>query len=92
MADLNEKIQEISKTLVSLHVKEVFQKNNSNKGLKFRQLSDEEKEKLRKLYKDLEAQVNAFVDKAKNQAVEVEEEVKKTTRTTIRDLMKRKKG
>ncbi|MDQ0155250.1 hypothetical protein [Robertmurraya andreesenii] len=92
MGEMNEKLQNLSKGLLGLHVKDVFSKKKD--GLKLRNLSDDDKEKIRNLFKDLEQQVNDFVSKTKEKgtATEAEAEGKaKKTRTTLRDRVRKNK-
>ncbi|MFE8702289.1 hypothetical protein ACFYKX_16965 [Cytobacillus sp. FJAT-54145] len=92
MGELNDKLRELSKNLVGLHVKDVVKKN---KGLKLRDLSSEEKEKIKKLFHDLEEQVNEFVKKTKKEAAESLEEAEekaKKVRTTLRDKLGKNKN
>lgn len=87
---MNDKLQDLSKTLLGFHVKDVFKKDD----LKLKELSAEDKEKLRKLYRDLEQQVNEFVNKTKTQSETVPDAVvekAKKTRTTLRDKVRKKK-
>lgn len=92
MGELSGKLQELSKSLVEMHVKNVLNKNRD--GLKLRNLSDEEKENIRKNFYDLEAQVNEFVNNMKQQqkSGEMVEKTMKNGRTTIRDLVKKNKS
>lgn len=89
---MNEKLQNLSKGLLGLHVKDVFNKNED--GLKLRNLSEADKEKIRNLFQDLEQQVNDFVSKTKDKGnaakAEKEEETKKT-RTTLRERVRKNK-
>lgn len=91
LGEMNDKMQDLSKALLGLHVKDVFNKNDD--GLKLRNLSDDEKEKIRNLFKDLEQQVSDFVNKTKNKGPDVVEEAAKAkkTRTTLRDKFRNKK-
>lgn len=92
MGEMNEKLQNLSKGLLGLHVKDVFNKNED--GLKLRNLSEADKEKIRNLFQDLEQQVNDFVSKTKDKGnaakAEKEEETKKT-RTTLRERVRKNK-
>lgn len=92
MGEMNDKMQDLSKALLGLHVKDVFKKKED--GLKLRDLSDDEKEKIKNLFKDLEKQVNDFVNKTQNKGKDLEEELEakaKKTRTTLRDRLRNKK-
>lgn len=91
LGEMNDKMQELSKALLGLHVKDVFKKNED--GLRVRELSEDEKEKIRDLYRSLEQQVNDFVNKTKKKVSDEEAEIQETakkTRTTLRDKFKKK--
>lgn len=95
MGQLNDKMEEVSRNLVALHVKQVMNKHmqGNNKGTQF-QLSDEEKENLKNLYCKLEEQVNAFVQQVFSQAEEDEEEEEErdqAKRTTLRDMVQKRR-
>lgn len=95
MGDLNNKLTELSRSLVGLHVKDVLNKNTKdNNNSKLRSLSDEEKEQLRKIFNDLQEQVNSFVKQTKQETEDTEatENQAGRTRTTLRDLMQKKKN
>ncbi|TKC15375.1 hypothetical protein [Robertmurraya kyonggiensis] len=89
MGDMNDKLQEVSKTLLGLRVKDVFKKDD----LKLRELSTDDKDQIRKLYKDLEQQVNEFVNKSKTTTETAPAETvekPKRTRKTLRDKVRKK--
>jgi spore coat protein W len=86
--DLNGKLNQLSKDLVGLHVMNVFNKNGDKK---VRTLSDEEKDRIKNLVKNLQEQVDEFVNKTKEAANKVEEAAPKKTRTTLRDSLKNRK-
>ncbi|MEQ2527245.1 hypothetical protein EKG37_00845 [Robertmurraya yapensis] len=90
MGEMNDKMQEVSKALLGMRVKDVFKKD----GLKLRELSTEDKDQIRNLYKNLEQQVNEFVNRsqAKKESVSPETvEKAKRTRRTLRDKVRKKK-
>ncbi|MFE8700817.1 hypothetical protein ACFYKX_09340 [Cytobacillus sp. FJAT-54145] len=59
---MNEKkLPEISKSLISLHVKDILKKN---KGLNLRTLSETEKKEIKKVIEDLQERVDEFVKQA----------------------------
>lgn len=87
---MNDKMQDLSKALLGLHVKDVFNKNED--GLRLRELTDEDKQRMRDLFTSLEQQVNDFVNKTKSNENEVEQlQAKAKTRTTLRDKLRNKK-
>lgn len=97
MGQLNDKMEEVSRNLVSLHVKKVMNKHmqGDKKGTQQNQLSDEDKENLRNLYCELEEQVNSFVQQVFNQAEEDEAEEEEGTqakRTTLREMVQKKRN
>lgn len=95
LGDLNNKLTELSRSLVGLHVKDVLNKNTKdNNNSKLRSLSDEEKEQLRKIFNDLQDQVNSFVKQTKQETEDTEAADNNAgrTRTTLRDLMQKKKN
>lgn len=88
---MNQNLQELSKSLLGLHVKDVFKKNKED--LKVRELSEDEKEHIKKLYQELEQQVNEFVNKTKEtdeNTVQAKDAKPKKTRTTLRDKVRKK--
>lgn len=92
LGEMNQNLQELSKSLLGLHVKDVFKKNKED--LKLRELSGDEKEHIKKLYQELEQQVNEFVNKTKEtneNTVQAKDEKPKKTRTTLRDKVRKKK-
>jgi hypothetical protein len=83
--ELNNKMAELSNQLVSLKVRDLLKRNQSDEsGLKTKSLSDEEKTRIRNLVKDLEQQVNDFVEAQKKKNDSAEEEPKKEARRTFR--------
>lgn len=91
LEDLNNKLKQLSQELVGMHVKDMFNK----KGVKKKKISSDDKKRIKKLYQDLEAQVNEFVQQAKERAQaaanpEKEEEKNNATRTTLRDIVRKK--
>ena len=94
LGDLNNKLTELSRSLVGLHVKDVLNKNTKDNNSKLRSLSDEEKEQLKKIFNDLQEQVNSFVEQTKQVTENTEEAENNTgrTRTTLRDLMQKRKN
>lgn len=97
MGQLNDKMEELSRNLIALHVKKVmnkYMKGNKNTTQQ-NQLSDEEKEKLRNLYCELEEQVNSFVQQVFNQAEDDEareEEGAQAKRTTLREMVQKRRN
>jgi hypothetical protein len=90
LGEMNKKIEEVSRSLLAMHVREVLNKNKD--GRKFRNLSDQEKENLRSLFYDLEARVNDFVQGSMGKTEDQTEEIPENTRTTVRDLVRRDKN
>lgn len=91
LEDLNNRLKQLSQELVGMHVKDMFNK----KGVKKKKISSDDKKRLRKLYQDLEAQVNQFVQQAQERAQAAanpanEEENNNATRTTLREIVRRK--
>lgn len=91
LGDLNEKMQEISRSLVELQVNNVLNKNKDK--MKMKQLSDEEKENLRNLFQELEAQVNEFINNARQQGTNSGSETMsmENVNTSILDRLRKKK-
>lgn len=90
LGETNDKMQEVSKALLGLRVKDVFKKD----GLKLRELSTEDKDQIRNLYKNLEQQVNEFVNKSKTKTETAPAETvekPKRSRKTLRDKVRKKK-
>ncbi|UII55480.1 hypothetical protein LS684_17880 [Cytobacillus spongiae] len=90
--DLNDKLNKLSKDLVSLHVKDVLKKRKE-RGIEVKSLSNDEKQRIKDLVKDLEQSVNSFVQKAKEgKEVTAEDAVKPKTKRTLRELVRQKKN
>lgn len=83
--ELNNRMAELSNQLVSLRVKDLLKRNQSDEsGLKKKNLSDEEKTRIRNLVKDLEQQVKEFVEAQNKKKDSAEEEPKKEAKRTFR--------
>ncbi|MDQ0230642.1 hypothetical protein [Metabacillus malikii] len=84
-------LQEISSTMMQLFVQDVLAKNNISKENR-KSLTDEQKEQIKKVVEDLQAQVDEYV-KGTKKTVDEENEVKETTKnTTLRDMLKNRKN
>lgn len=83
-------LKEISQTMMQLFVQDVLSKNNISNENK-RKLSDEQKEQLKKVVADLQAQVDEFVKgaKAKEETEKVEEAPKNMT---LRERLRNRKN
>lgn|GEM_PF-5191231 len=83
-------LKEISQTMMQLFVQDVLSKNNISNETK-KKLTDEQKEQLKKVVADLQAQVDEFVKgaKAKEEKTEKIEEAPKNM--TLREILKNKK-
>jgi spore coat protein W len=88
----NEKLnlQEISSSMMQLFVQDVFNKNNITDENK-KTLTDDQKEKLKKVVADLQAQVDEYVKTAKEKKEEKPAAEAAPKNTTLRDMMKNRK-
>lgn len=84
-------LQEISQTMMQLFVQDVLSRNNVSHENK-RKLSDEQKEHLKKVVADLQAQVDEFVKGAMAKKEDEPEKVVEAPKNmTLRDMLKNKK-
>lgn len=88
--DLKGKISNVSKELVNFHVKSVLNKTGE-RGVKFRNMTDDEKASLKSLVKDLQDQVNEFIEQSKAKAEAAKEEAKKEVKKEVKDVKGKKK-
>ncbi len=88
----NEKLnlQDISSSMMQLFVQDVFNKNNISEENK-KTLSEDQKEKLRKVVADLQAQVDEFVKNSKEKKEEKPAAEEAPKNTTLREMMKNRK-
>jgi spore coat protein W len=93
MGKNKDKLTGISSDLMEIFVADVLKKNNVSKDTTSN-LSDEQKQKLKKVVEDLQSQVDEFLAGKPTQVTEeqVEEELKPLTskKTTLRDLLRNK--
>lgn len=88
----NEKLnlQDISSTMMQLFVQDILSKNNITDDTK-RKLSADQKEQLKKVVADLQAQVDEYVKSAKEKKEETPVVEEATKNMTLRDMLKNKK-
>ncbi|MCD7034999.1 hypothetical protein LRR81_12140 [Metabacillus sp. GX 13764] len=89
MSENKDKLTEISSTLMQLFVSDVLSKNKVDKESR-RQLTDEQKEKLRSVVFDLQTRVDEFLT---NPAKKVTEDAKETEdapkNKTLREMLQK---
>lgn len=91
MANEKLNLQEISSSMMQLFVQDVFNKNDI-KEENTKTLSEDQKEKLRKVVADLQAQVDEYVKNTKEKKEEKSEaKVEAPKNTTLRDMIKNRK-
>ncbi|MBU7591067.1 hypothetical protein [Metabacillus halosaccharovorans] len=83
-------LQDISQTMMQLFVQDVLSKNNISDESK-KKLTDDQKEQLKKVVADLQAQVNEFVKGAQAKKEEPEKVEEAPKNMTLRDMLKNKK-
>lgn len=69
LEEQNKKVDELSKSLASLHVKNLLKKYQKKKNTRLSRLSAEQKENLRSLFTSLEEQVNSLLEQGKENKV-----------------------
>ncbi|MTH53209.1 spore coat protein [Bacillus mangrovi] len=84
-------LNDISSTLMQLFVSDVFNKNNITDDTK-KQLSDDQKEKIKAVVLDLQAKVDEFLSAQTQKAAEEAAPAEAPKNTTLRDMMKNKKA
>ncbi|MDQ0224126.1 hypothetical protein [Metabacillus niabensis] len=91
MDDKKLNLQEISSTMMQLFVQDVLNRNNITKETR-KPLSDEQKEQIKKVVADLQAQVEEYVKGTKKTEEDVPKAEETTKNTTLRDMLKKRKN